>query len=99
MPTMEKDNDGHWTDPDPNKCLECKRARECSTKFFYLDQKYPENGDHCECGHITNAFRDSPEADEALTAQRIPHTNLCTDHMWRVWEAMVALKKSYRPHE
>ena len=64
MDTMEIDNNGHWTDPDPDKCLECKRARECSTKFFYLDREYTKDGDHCECGHLSQALG-ATEQEEA----------------------------------
>ena len=92
MDTMEIDNDGHWTHPDPDKCLECKRARECSTKFFYLDRKYSEDGDHCECGHATNVMG-STEQEEAKAAGRVPHTKLRTDHSWAVWERMNELQE------
>ena len=93
MDTMEKDNDGHWTHPDPDKCLECKRARECSTKFFYLDREYGKEGDlHCECGHVTNVMG-STEQEEAKAAGRVPHTKLCSDHSWAVWERMNELQE------
>ena len=93
MDTMEKDNDGQWTDADPAKCLECKRARECSTKFFYLDREYGKEGDlHCECGHVTNVMG-STEQEEAKTSGRIQHTQLCTDHSWAVWERMNELQE------
>ena len=97
MPTMEMDNDGHWTDPDPNKCLECKKARECTTKYFELDREYPQDEDHCECGHVTNVFRDTTEEAEARLNKRVRHTQLCSDHSWQVWEAMSQLKDSYKP--
>ena len=92
MDTMEIDNDGHWTDPDSDKCLECKRARECSTKFFYLDREYPKDGDHCECGHVTSV-RGWTEQEEAKATGRIPHTKLCSDHEFAAWERMQELQK------
>jgi hypothetical protein len=91
MPTMEIDNDGHWTHPDPDKCLECKRARECPTKFFYLDREYSKDGDHCECGHLSQALG-ATEEEEAKAAGRLPHTKLCSDHFIAIWERLRELQ-------
>jgi len=96
MPTIEEDNNGQWTDPDPDKCLECRRARACSTKFFYLDREYPPMPDHCECGHVSNVMEGFGE-EEAKAAGRVTHTKLCTDHSWQVWETMKELQESYKP--
>ena len=91
MNTMEMDNNGHWTDPDPDKCLECKRARECSTKFFYLNREYPKQGTHCECGHLSQALPGSTEEEESKAAGRLPHTKICADHFIAIWERLLEL--------
>ena len=96
MPTMEDDNQGHWTDPDPDKCLECRRARACSTKFFYLDREYPPVPDHCECGHVSDVLQEGG-LDEAKATGRVPHAKLCSDHSFQVYEAWNELRKLHSP--
>ena len=93
MPTMEDDNQGHWTDPDPDKCLECRRARACSTKFFYLDREYPPAPDHCECGHVSDVLQEGG-LDEAKATGRVPHAKLCSDHSFQVYEAWNELREA-----
>ena len=96
MPTMEYDNNGQWTDPDPDKCRECKRARECSTEFFYLDRESPPAPDHCDCGHVSDVLQEGG-LDEAKATGRVPHAKLCSDHSFQVYEAWNELRKLHSP--
>lgn len=89
--------------PEPEDCLECKDARNCTTTTFQtkvltdplpqVDQSITDYlSSLCECGHQL-----IPSFVSGDTPPSIEHTKLCREHTVRWMQQVIEMKLKFNP--